>query len=47
MTDRIALVLGLMIAAAVAADYVFADLANVIFLTRKLTVLTEYIAFWR
>ncbi|MEP3345249.1 MAG: hypothetical protein ABJN34_10400 [Litoreibacter sp.] len=47
MTDKIAIVLALLIGSVIAADqFVFGwDLH--IFLGRKLLELTEYIAFWR
>ena len=47
MTDRIALVLGLLIASGIAFDAVFHDLSNTVFLARKFAELIEWVAFWR
>ena len=47
MTDKIALVLVLLIAAILAADLLVFGWDLHVFLGRKLMELTEYIAFWR
>ncbi len=47
MTNLIAIFLGIMIAGGLLADAIWADSANVIFLFKKLTDLTEWMAFWR
>lgn len=47
MTNRIALVFGLMILAAIVVDYVVFGPAHGVFLGKKLAELIEWIAFWR
>ncbi len=47
MTNSIALVLGLLIAGAIAADVVLFGSDNLIFLAKKLLQLIEWMAFWR
>ena len=47
MTNRIALVLGLMIAIALVVDVVLFGSEHMIFLGKKLMALIEWIAFWR
>ena len=47
MTDRIALFLGLLIAALVAADFMFYGSEHAIFLGKELSRLIEWLAFWR
>lgn len=47
MTNRIALGLALVIAAALAGDLLGNDLRGSLFLARKLFVFLDYIAFWR
>ena len=47
MTNKLALILGLIIIALLAYDYSQNDAANIIFLARKFTALIEWIAFWR
>ncbi len=47
MTNRIAIILGLMVVAALAFDTVYYDNAGILFLGRKLVVYIEYLAFWR
>lgn len=47
MTNKLALILGIIIAALFAVDYYQYDWTNSIFLLRKLTALIEWIAFWR
>ncbi|MDT8327492.1 MAG: hypothetical protein RQ750_08935 [Roseovarius sp.] len=47
MTNKIALILGAMIAAGLIADLVLFDGDGVVFLGRKLLLLIEYVAFWR
>lgn len=46
MTNRIAIVLALIILAAIAANFVFGWGLHV-FLGRKFAALTEWLAFWR
>ncbi|WP_198389278.1 hypothetical protein [Roseovarius faecimaris] len=47
MTNRIALILGLLILGGLALDAYFLNWANTLFLARKLADLIEYLAFWR
>ena len=47
MTDRIALVLALLIAAGIAADLIFTGGATLFFLARKSLDFLEWVAFWR
>ncbi|MHA7851685.1 hypothetical protein [Roseovarius sp.] len=47
MTDRIALFLGVIVAALLIADHVYFDWANTLFLARKMLLLIEWLAFWR
>ena len=47
MTDRIALVLGLVIVLAGGADLVLNDGTALMFLLRKFTDMVEWLAFWR
>ena len=47
MTNRLALVIGLVLLILLASDAFFADWANSIYLGRKLVDLIEYLAFWR
>lgn len=47
MTNRIAIVLGLLLAAAIAIDYVLFGNQHFIFLAKKLANLIEWMAFWR
>ncbi|GGW22640.1 hypothetical protein GCM10011452_06450 [Gemmobacter lanyuensis] len=47
MTDRFALVLGLLIAALIALDLFVNGGEVVLFLARKILDLTEYLIFWR
>ncbi len=47
MTNRIALVLGLLIVAAIAVDVALNGSAHMIFLAKKLDELIEWLAFWR
>jgi hypothetical protein len=47
MTNRIAIVLGLLILGGVAYDVLRNDLSGLLFLARKLMDLIEYLAFWR
>ena len=47
MTDRIALVLGLVIAAATGLDLVANSGQALLFMVRKLADLVEYLAIWR
>ena len=47
MTDRIAIVLGFVIVAAIAADILANDSAALMFLLRKFADMVEWLAFWR
>jgi len=47
ITDRIAIGLGLIIAAALTADALLQDWAGTVFIMRRLAALTDWIAFWR
>lgn len=47
MTNKLALIIGIIIVATVVFDYVQNDLASTIFLSRKLAALIEWMAFWR
>jgi hypothetical protein len=47
MTNRIAIILGLIIVAGLLYDKVYHDSVGTVFLGRKLVVLIEYLAFWR
>ncbi|MEX5729425.1 hypothetical protein Ga0609869_002778 [Rhodovulum iodosum] len=47
MTNRIAAILLLIIAAALGLDILLQDGAGTLFLARKLFGLIEYLAFWR
>ncbi|WP_420325063.1 hypothetical protein [Mameliella sp.] len=47
MTNRLAILLGLAIIAAIGADLVFNRGDNLLFLGRKLFVLLDWLAFWR
>ncbi len=47
MTTRIALVIFLLIALAVAADVMFDDSEGLIFVIRRLFDLTGWVIFWR
>ena len=47
MTNRIALVLGLLLIGGVALDMGLNDSQSLVFLGKKLFDLTEWMAFWR
>jgi hypothetical protein len=47
MTDRIALIMGLIIVAAAIVDVLFYGTQHIVFLSKKLFDLTEWLAFWR
>lgn len=47
MTNRIALVLALLILGAVAIDYLYYGNEHLIFLAKKMAELIEWLAFWR
>ncbi len=47
MTNRLAIILVLMIIAAVTADIMLYDARNLLFLGQKFFELIEWIAFWR
>jgi len=47
MTNKLALIIGFILVAVFVYDYVQYDLASTIFISRKLTALIEWMAFWR
>ncbi|MEP1767636.1 MAG: hypothetical protein ABJJ53_13480 [Sulfitobacter sp.] len=47
MTNRIAIILALLIIGAIAIDYFYYGTEHLIFLGKKLAELIEWIAFWR
>lgn len=47
VTNSIAITLGILIAAAIAADVIIFDSANLVFLGKKGIELLEWIAIWR
>lgn len=47
MTNRIALVLALIITGLIASDILLNEGANVLFLMRKIWKLIDWMAFWR
>ena len=47
MTNTLALILATALVAGVLADVILADAENLLFLSKKLMELIEYIAFWR
>lgn len=47
MTNRIALVLGLLIVGAVVVDYLYFGVEHGVFLAKKFADLIEWLAFWR
>jgi hypothetical protein len=47
MTNTLALIIGIIIAALLAFDYYLYDWANTVFLLRKFAALIEWMAFWR
>jgi hypothetical protein len=47
VTDRIAIILGMVVLAAIAADVILNDSAALLFLIKKLFNLVEYVAIWR
>lgn len=47
MTNPIAIVLGLIIAASILADLLLSGGVNLLFLAKKFAEFTEWIAFWR
>ncbi len=47
MTNRLALILGLLILAALVADVLLAGDEHLVFLGKKLAELIEWMAFWR
>ncbi len=46
MTDRVALVLALIIAGAIASDYWLNDATGLLFLGRKAVEFLDYVIFW-
>ena len=47
MDNRLAIILGVLIAAGILYDLVASGGANIVFLLKKFTDLIEYVAFWR
>ncbi len=47
MTDRIAVVLGLIIIGAIVLDLLFFGTEHLVFLAKKFAELLEWVAFWR
>jgi hypothetical protein len=47
LTNTIAICLGVLIVAGLIADAIWADWANLVFLFKKFTAFTEWMAFWR
>ncbi len=47
MSDRVALIVGILITGIVLYDVIFRDSAEIIFLARKGMGLIEWLAFWR
>lgn len=47
MTNRLAIILGLILVGLIAADIVLVEGANLLFLGRKFFVLIDWLAFWR
>jgi len=47
MTNRIAIVLGLLLICAVVVDVMFYGTEHIVFLGKKLIDLIEWVAFWR
>ncbi|MGH1412135.1 MAG: hypothetical protein ACRBB0_01495 [Pelagimonas sp.] len=47
MTNQLAIIIGLALVGAVAADVFLADGMSTLFLARKLFVLLDWVAFWR
>ncbi|MEP2716563.1 glyceraldehyde-3-phosphate dehydrogenase [Pseudophaeobacter sp.] len=47
MTNKIAIWLGLILITGIVADLVLAQGANLVFLSKKLFELIDWIAFWR
>ncbi|MCC1493354.1 hypothetical protein [Cognatishimia sp. F0-27] len=47
MTNRLAIILGLLILGALALDYALFEMRNTMFLARKFFVLLDWLAFWR
>ncbi|WP_170124859.1 hypothetical protein [Planktotalea frisia] len=47
MTNTLAIILGLLVTIAIVADVVMTDSTNIIFLAKKFTDMTEWLAFWR
>ena len=47
MTNRIAIILGALILAAILVDAVIFGAGNLLFLSRKLLEFLDWIAFWR
>jgi hypothetical protein len=47
MTNRLAVILGILILGAMAADFALNDGAALFFLSRKFLGLVDYLTFWR
>jgi hypothetical protein len=47
LTDRLALILGILLAAAIAADLAVTGGATLLYLARKFLALLDWVTFWR
>ncbi len=47
MSNSLAVILGLIILTALAVDMIFFGTQNLLFLSKKLFLLIEWVAFWR
>ncbi len=47
MTNRLAIILGLVLVGAIGADYYLNESENLLFLGKKLFALLDWVAFWR
>ncbi|WP_417208390.1 glyceraldehyde-3-phosphate dehydrogenase [Antarctobacter sp.] len=47
MTNRLAIIIGLLLVGAIVADLYLKDGSNLLFLGRKFFVLIDWLAFWR
>ena len=47
MTNQLALILGILLVGAILGDLIFFGAVNLVFLSKKLMELIEWLAFWR
>ena len=47
MTNQLALILGILLVGAILVDLIFFGAVNLVFLSKKLMELIEWLAFWR